>query len=257
MFRDPVRRPSVEDEERDRRRRPGEAPPSRDAYHPQSPSAQTPSRLHHPLQSSPTQSHHSQYTSHQHPPTSSSRGTALPPISTALYARDTTSANTYYDPTSDGDRRLSQPATRYEGHYPQQVCRHHPHLFPSPLDHITVGTFMQGCGANIYLQQSRDSHAYADGPYTTSYRSPITSSYAQQSPLQRPPSHGHITAGMETAMSHSPMSPTAYQSINRGAVQPPPPHYERRPSVKDEVSQDCVCCLPSMLTIATATSPSP
>ncbi|KAJ4303050.1 putative DNA helicase ino80 [Kalmusia sp. IMI 367209] len=35
------------------------------------------------------------------------------------------------------------------------------------------------------------------------------------------------------AMSHSPVSPTVYQSMNRGAVQPP--QYERRSSVKDEV----------------------
>jgi DNA helicase INO80 len=39
------------------------------------------------------------------------------------------------------------------------------------------------------------------------------------------------------AMSHSPVSPTGYQSMARGAVQPPPPHYPRRPSIKDEVSE--------------------
>jgi DNA helicase INO80 len=39
------------------------------------------------------------------------------------------------------------------------------------------------------------------------------------------------------AMSHSPVSPSVYQSMNRGAVQPPPPNYARRPSVKDEVSK--------------------
>jgi DNA helicase INO80 len=37
------------------------------------------------------------------------------------------------------------------------------------------------------------------------------------------------------AMSHSPVSPTVYQSMNRGAVQPPPADYQRRPSVKEEV----------------------
>jgi DNA helicase INO80 len=43
--------------------------------------------------------------------------------------------------------------------------------------------------------------------------------------------------GME-AMSHSPVSPTVYQSMTRGAVQPPPPDYVRRLSMKDQVSDN-------------------
>jgi DNA helicase INO80 len=101
---------------------------------------------------------------------------------------------------------------------------------------------MQGYGANPQLQQTRDPHAYPDprtahSPYEKVYHSPITAAYAHQSPLQRPRSQHQHTGGME-AMSHSPVSPTVYQSMNRGAVQPPPPNYARRPSIKDEVS-DC------------------
>ncbi|KAJ4353856.1 putative DNA helicase ino80 [Didymosphaeria variabile] len=39
------------------------------------------------------------------------------------------------------------------------------------------------------------------------------------------------------AMAHSPASPSGYHSMNHGAVQPPPQHYERRPSVKEEVEK--------------------
>jgi hypothetical protein len=38
-------------------------------------------------------------------------------------------------------------------------------------------------------------------------------------------------------MSHSPVSPSVYQTMNRGAVQPPPSNYARRPSMKDEVCE--------------------
>jgi DNA helicase INO80 len=45
--------------------------------------------------------------------------TELPPISTALYSRDT---SRYYDPTSDnGDRGLGRETARYDNHYPPQV----------------------------------------------------------------------------------------------------------------------------------------
>lgn len=39
------------------------------------------------------------------------------------------------------------------------------------------------------------------------------------------------------AVSHSPVSPTVYQSMNRGAAQPPPQPYARRPSIKEEVRE--------------------
>lgn len=99
--------------------------------------------------------------------------------------------------------------------------------------------------AGIYLkltrlQQTRDPHAYPDArppqsPYNNPYRSPVASSFPHHSPLQRPASHGHIAANME-AVSHSPASPRNYHAMNHGAVQPPPQHYERRPSVKEDVS---------------------
>ncbi|KAH3904140.1 chromatin-remodeling ATPase INO80 [Parastagonospora nodorum] len=147
------------------------------------------------------------YPPHQQsrPPPSPSHTTELPPISTALHSRDT-SASKYYDPTSDhGERGLARDTARYD---PQH----------SP-------------------QQTRETHTYSDArpahsPYEKPYQSPIASSYAHQSPLQRPLSQHHHTGGME-AMSHSPVSPSVYHA-NRGAVQPPPANYARRPSMKDE-----------------------
>lgn len=100
---------------------------------------------------------------------------------------------------------------------------------------------MQGSGANPLLSQTRDPHAYPEGrpthsPYEKAYHSPTANPYAHQSPLQRPRSQHQHMGGME-AMSHSPVSPTVYQSMNQGAVQPPPPDYARRLSVKDQVSE--------------------
>lgn len=104
------------------------------------------------------------------------------------------------------------------------------------------------------LQQPRDSHAYQDArppesPYNTAYRSPVAASFAHHSPLQRPVSHGHGAANME-AMSRSPVSPTVYPSMNRAPVQPPPNvQYERRPSVKEEVSNNPPIAAAPSLTI--------
>ena len=56
-------------------------------------------------------------------------------------------------------------------------------------------------------------------------------------------------------MSHSPVSPSAYQSMNRGAVQPPPSNYARRPSVKDEVSD--ATSPPSHTTLTSTQAPPP
>ncbi|KAH7386949.1 SNF2 family N-terminal domain-containing protein [Phaeosphaeria sp. MPI-PUGE-AT-0046c] len=97
---------------------------------------------------------------------------------------------------------------------------------------------MQGCRANPDLHQSREPHAYADSrpahsPYEKPHHSPIATAYAHHSPLQRPHSQHQHTGGME-AMSHSPVSPSVYSAMNRGAVQPPSTNYARRPSMKDE-----------------------
>ncbi|KAF1947084.1 hypothetical protein EJ02DRAFT_450055 [Clathrospora elynae] len=159
---------------------------------------------HSPTAPAPLPLHHANLHAHQHhrPPPSPTT-TALPPISTALYSRDT---SRYYDPTSDnGDRGVGQ-AARYDTHYPPP--------------------------------QTRDSHAYPDArpaqsPYEKVYQSPAPGSYAHHSPLQRPLSQHHHAGGME-ALSHSPVSPSVYQSMSRGAVQPPPPNYARRPSFKEE-----------------------
>ncbi|KAF2638995.1 hypothetical protein P280DRAFT_470990 [Massarina eburnea CBS 473.64] len=208
MFRDPVRR-SIDADERDMdsmptKPSPGEPP----AYHHQTPFSSSARPQNASPTPAPTPLHpHTHTHQHHRSPTSPRAPEHLPPIGTALYAREHAPSK-YYDPTSDhGDRRrLSQPGARYESHYPSQT---------------------------------RDTHAYPDArppesPFSNPYREPIATAFAHRSPLQRPLSHGHTTAAME-AMSHSPVSPSVYQSMNRGAVQPPPPHYERRPSVKEEV----------------------
>ena len=92
----------------------------------------------------------------------------------------------------------------------------------------------------MHCQQTRDPHAYPDArqahsPYERTHHSPVVQ-YAHRSPLQRRPSQGPYPPNMD-AVSRSPVSPTGYHSLNRGAVQPPPPQsYARRPSIKDEVS---------------------
>lgn len=143
MFRDPVLRRSVEEEERFPRDRmptkPGEPP----AYHrPPSPTTQTPFSTG-PSHTSPTTPappplHHPNFSPHHHhrapaePPT-----TELPPLSTALFGANNT-APKYYDPTSDhGDRGLAQPQTRYESHYPSQV---HPRFLFLSQTHPFVHT---------------------------------------------------------------------------------------------------------------------
>ncbi|RAR14376.1 helicase SWR1 [Stemphylium lycopersici] len=184
----------------------GEPTPA--AYHRSPTQASQPYQHHSPNTPAPSTLHHTNLQPHQHhrPPPSPDT-TELPPISTALYSRDT---SRYYDPTSDnGDRGVAREPARYDTQYPP-------------------------------AQQPRDSHAYQDArsaqsPYEKVYHSPVTTSYAHHSPLQRPHSQHQHTAGME-AMSHSPISPSGYPSMNRpgGAVQPPPPTYGRRPSFKEE-----------------------
>ena len=233
--------------------------------------APTPSAYH----SSPTQAYHHQHhhspntpaplalQPHQHHrPPPSPTSTELPPISTALYARDT---SRYYDPTSDnGDRRVARDPARYDPQYPPQV-RPRPasiilhrvnsplpcpafsppcSLLPSPFSLLLV--LRDAPPLTLTTLQPRDPHAYHDArpahsPYEKVYHSPVAAAYApHHSPLQRPHSQHQHAGGMET-MSHSPVSPSVYQSMNRpgGAVQPPPPppsSYDRRPSFKDEVS---------------------
>ncbi|KAF2199308.1 helicase SWR1 [Delitschia confertaspora ATCC 74209] len=182
---------------------PGEQP----AYHrPQSP-AQTPfsysptNRPHtsNPPTPAPLPVHHSAYSHARPQPTSPV--TELPPLSTAIYSRENTTSK-YYDPTSDhGDSGIGRSTARYDGHYGSQT---------------------------------RDTYKYPETrspekPYERPYQSPLTSTFAHQSPLQRPHSNSHTSGGMET-MSQSPISPKLYQSATRSAVQPPPPSYVRRQS---------------------------
>ncbi|KAF2115059.1 SNF2 family N-terminal domain-containing protein [Lophiotrema nucula] len=200
MFRDPVLRRSVE-EERDRM-----SAPVHQGEGDQQPAYTSPTQTYRPHNSTPHTPaplplHHSNFNGHPPRLPLTSPTTELPPISTAIYSPRESTASKYYDPTSDyGDRSVGRSTTRYDA--------------------------------------TRDSHAYpesrpAQSPYDKAY-SPVANTFAHQSPIQRPPSQSHTTGGME-AMSHSPLSPTAYQSMHRGAVQPPPSDYGRRPSIKEEV----------------------
>ncbi|KAF2181790.1 helicase SWR1 [Zopfia rhizophila CBS 207.26] len=190
--------------------KPGEQP----AYHrPQSPTTQTPfsysptnrSHTSNPPTPAPLPLHHSNFNNHTRLPPTSPGTTELPPISSAIYSRENT-ASKYYDPTSDhADRGVGRNTAWYDGHYGSQA---------------------------------RDSHTYPEtrppgSPYDKPYHSPVATTFSHQSPLQHPQSQSHTSGGME-AMSHSPVSPTVYQSMNRGAVQPPPSNYTRQPSVKEE-----------------------
>ncbi|KAF2004418.1 helicase SWR1 [Amniculicola lignicola CBS 123094] len=225
MFREPavLQRPGNE-EQRSRDRMPTK--PGEPAYHrPQSPTqtpfSYSPNRPHTSTPNTPASAsasasasaplplHLPNFSPHppRLPPTSPGT-TELPPISTAStapYSRENTTSK-YYDPTSDhGDRGIGRGPPRYNGHYPSQT---------------------------------RDIHGYPDArppesPYDRAFHSPIAATFAHQSPIQRPPSQRRTSASME-ALSHSPVSPTVYQSLNRGAVQPPPSNYARRPSVKEE-----------------------
>lgn len=156
----------------------------------------------------------------------------LPPITTAVYPRD---RNTYYDPTQDNGP-VGRDAAPLPPHYPPPVrALARPSRCPDDDNRD-----MQARQANS--QQTRDPHAYpesrpAHSPYERSHHSPVAQ-YAHHSPPQRRPSQGPYAAAMD-AISHSPVSPTVYQSRTHGAVQPvqpPPQPYAPRQSIKEEVS---------------------
>lgn len=121
MFRDPVLRPEVDDgEERSRpdRRPPGhQGEPTPSAYHTSPTQAGLPYQHRSPNTPTPTPTLHPHQ--HHHRPPASPASTELPPISTALYPRDT---SRYYDPTSDnGDRGIARDPARFDSQYPAQV----------------------------------------------------------------------------------------------------------------------------------------
>ena len=91
----------------------GEPTPS--AYHTSPTQAGQPYHHHSPNTPAPLPLQPHQH--HRQPASPSS--TELPPISTALYSRDT---SRYYDPTSDnGDHRVARDPARYDPQYPAQV----------------------------------------------------------------------------------------------------------------------------------------
>ena len=222
------------------------------AYHPSQSPTQPPAAFstgrpqpHHSPNAVPLPHQHQQHNHHPHrhahqhhrSPTAPTAAD-LPPIGTAIYSRD---RNTYYDPTQDNGP-LARDAAPHPTHYPPPVRTHQPdhHDIISralPCDAMSTTADRE---ANHHRQQTRDPHAYPDprpahSPYERVNHSPVVQ-YAHHSPLQRRPSQGPYPPAMD-AVSHSPVSPTVYQSMSRGAVQPPPQPYASRPSVKEEVSQ--------------------
>jgi DNA helicase INO80 len=191
------------------------------AYGPRSPTQTHGGGPHSPTTAPLLHAHHTTYP-HQHhraPPSPST--TELPPISTALYSRDT-AASKYYDPTSDhGERAVARDPARYDNHYSPQV-RTHPSPSTTRSSHHHDTSLMHPCEANPQRQQTRESHGYQDtrqvqSPYEKAYQSPVANAYAHQSPLQRPHSQHQHAGGME-AMSHSPVSPSVYQSMSRATA---------------------------------------
>ncbi|KAF3046175.1 putative DNA helicase ino80 [Didymella keratinophila] len=137
----------------------------------------------------------------------------------------------------------------HSNHHPHHAHPHHQRSpnAPGATELPSISTAIYSAGTrdrNTYYDptqdngpQTRDPHAYpearpAHSPYERPHHSPVVQ-YAHHSPLQRRPSQGPYPPAMD-AMSHSPVSPSVYQSMNRGAVQPPPQQYARRPSIKEE-----------------------
>lgn len=129
MFRDPVLRRTVDDGEehsRGERKPPGhQGEPTPAAYHRSPTQAGQPYQHHSPNTPAPLPLHQNLHHPHPHPhpPQHSPNTTELPPISTALYSRDT---SRYYDPTSDnGERGVARDPARYDSttntQYPAQV----------------------------------------------------------------------------------------------------------------------------------------
>ncbi|KAF2810925.1 helicase SWR1 [Mytilinidion resinicola] len=152
--------------------------------------------------------HHPSY-NHPHsrpPPPASPSTTGLPPIASAF----SSTASKYYDPTSDhGDRTVGRSTPRFDGHYTPQ--------------------------------QNRDSYGFPEtrppeASYDKPYHSPVANAFPHRSPLHHPQALAHPAGPMDT-MSHSPVSPTVYQSMGRGAVQVPPQNYARRPSTAETPTQ--------------------
>jgi hypothetical protein len=132
------------------------------AYGPQSPT-QTHGRPHHSPTTAPVPVHHPSYPPHPHPhhhhrPPHSPSTTELPPLSTALYSRDS-AASKYYDPTSDhGERALGRDTARYDTqHTPQVRTLLHssiPIHIPCPLS-VVVPTLFICRDAELTLDFSR------------------------------------------------------------------------------------------------------
>ena len=132
----------------------------------------------------------------------------------------------------------------------------------SPLPSISAALNSRGTTGSQYYDPTTDHverppprYGYPEAPhYEKPYHSPVAAAFPPlHSPLQRPPSQRRTSGGME-AMSHSPVSPTVYGQMNRGAVQPPPANYARRTSsVKEEVCPNSASTLhvqPLMITAA-------
>lgn len=135
--------------------------------------AQTQARAHHSPSTAPLPAHPQSYPPHQHHAAPAT--TELPPISTALYSRDTT-ASKYYDPTSDhGDHAVARDTARFDNHYPPQV-RPHPSTHPLPAV-LSITTLFICRDAELTLNFTRTGSRtpiQTRGQHTAPTRSPIT-----------------------------------------------------------------------------------
>jgi DNA helicase INO80 len=135
-------------------------------------------------------------------------------------------------PTTD-HQTFSSPPPRHSPNTPS----HHIIPHPSRTELPPISTALYSPPARHYDDRAGVGRYYPPqgpphtgplqvaSPYDKPFHSPVASNFAHQSPLQRPPSQG---------LAMEPVSP--YRSLHRGAVQPPPIDYMRRPS-RDEVSE--------------------
>lgn len=173
-------------------------------------------------------------------PPASPQSTALPPISAAVFGRETPTAK-YYDPTQDaGDRKdMARSSGQYDG-YPVEVCIT---AFPStaarppPLFHYPiVDRPMLTCDL-----QRRDNYAYTDSrppahsSYDQPYHSPVAATFPQPSAIAPPQQLSHQYNGPRAdGLSQPPLSPELYQPYARG----PPPTVQPAHSLKQPQMQE-------------------
>src|SRR5215469_16164289 len=154
-------------------------------------------------------------------PPQSPQATPLPPISTAVYGRETK----YYDPTQDsGDRNdMARSGGQYDG-YPVEVCKSHT-ATPLLFYYAIVDWPILMCD-----QQRLDNYAYSQP-----YHSPVAAAFPQPPAIGPPQQLSHpYSSSRGDGLSQSPLSPKLYPPYTRG---PPPPvqtaHNMKQPQMQE------------------------